>query len=80
MFADDTNLFFKHKVLPTLFQIINDELINISNWFKLNKLIKFKNNYIFFPLKSGNNDLTIFIDDIAFEQVLKSNFLGVIIT
>ena len=31
MFADDTNLFFKHKDLTTLFNIINAELSKISN-------------------------------------------------
>ena len=38
MFADDTNLFFKHTDLSTLYNIINTELSTISQWFKLNKL------------------------------------------
>ena len=31
MFADDTNLFFKHRNINDLYNIINDELI--SDWF-----------------------------------------------
>ena len=38
MFVDDRNLFFKNKDLSTLYSIINNELLQISQWFKLNKL------------------------------------------
>ena len=38
MFADDTNLFFKHQNVYTLYNIVNTELIKISKWFKLIKL------------------------------------------
>ena len=37
MFADDTNLFFEHGNINTLFQIVNDELIKINEWFSANK-------------------------------------------
>ena len=50
MFADDTNLFFTHKEIRNLFQIINQELENINKWFISNKLslnIK-KTKYSFF--------------------------------
>ena len=50
MFADDGNLFFSNTNLNLLYNIINDELSLISNWFKLDKLslnIK-KTNYILF--------------------------------
>ena len=33
MFADDTNLFFTHKDIRYLFQIVNQELENINQWF-----------------------------------------------
>ena len=83
MFADDTNLFFKHKNLHTLYTIINDELSKISAWFKLNKLslhIK-KTNYIIFqsstknPLNDSNFDICI--DGIKIEKALKTKFLRV---
>ena len=38
MFANDTNLFFKHKELGDLYTTINIELAKIVQWFKLNKL------------------------------------------
>ena len=47
MFVDDTNLFLTHKDISYLFQIVNQELENISKWFASNKLslnIKKKQN------------------------------------
>jgi hypothetical protein len=84
MFADDTNLFFKHNNITVLFDMINIELANISQWFKLNKLslnIK-KTNYILF--QGGNREknignLNIVIDNVKIERVEKTKFLGVII-
>ena len=50
MFADDTNLFFSNHDIKTLFQIVNQELINIHEWFKANQLSlnTGKTKYIFF--------------------------------
>jgi hypothetical protein len=84
MFADDTNLFFKHENLNTLYTIVNNELMRISKWFKLNKLslnIK-KTNFILFRnnnKKIAISNLSIKIDDVIIEQVIKTKFLGVII-
>ena len=51
MFADDTNLFFTHKDIRYLFQIVNQELENIKQWFVSNKLsLNIRKNKIFiFP-------------------------------
>ena len=38
MFADDTNLFFNHNDIKHLFTAVNDELVNIKDWFITNKL------------------------------------------
>ena len=38
MFADDTNLFYSHKDIKTLFHIVNTELVEVNHWFKANKL------------------------------------------
>ena len=38
MFADDTNFFFEHSNINTLFKTVNDELIKINEWFSANKL------------------------------------------
>ena len=49
MFADDTNLFFTHKDIRYLFQIVNQELENISQWFVSNKLsLNIKNKILIF--------------------------------
>ena len=37
LFADDTNLTLSHSNVSTLQQNINDELVKVSNWFKVNK-------------------------------------------
>ena len=37
MFADDTNLFYSHKNIKTIFQIVNSELL-VNEWFLGNKL------------------------------------------
>ena len=87
MFADDTNLFFRHKDKKALVNMVNVELTKISEWFKLNKLslnIK-KTNYIIFRSKYSKSDinatgnLNIFIDNVKIEQVHETKFLGVII-
>ena len=49
-FADDTNLFFSHNDIQTLTHTINSEMLELSDWFKANKLslnIK-KSNYVIF--------------------------------
>ena len=38
MFADDTNLFINHKDIKHLFVVVNNELVNINDWFSANKL------------------------------------------
>ena len=50
MFADDTNLFFSHRNISTLFLTVNNELHKTGEWFKANRLslnIK-KTKYTFF--------------------------------
>ena len=38
MFANNTNLFYEHKNVITLFATVNEELMNINDWFMVNKL------------------------------------------
>ena len=35
MFADDTNLFYSHKNIKALFQIVNSELKLANEWFSM---------------------------------------------
>ena len=37
MFVDDTNLFFNHKDITHLFTVVNNELVNIKDWFTATK-------------------------------------------
>ena len=38
MIADDTNVFFSHVNIKTLFNIVNNKLNKLNEWFKANKL------------------------------------------
>ena len=63
MFADDTNLFFIHKDIRYLFQIVNQEFENINQWFISNKLsLKMKKQKLIFPqTESKGKHYTSFI-------------------
>ena len=61
MFADDTNLFFSHKKLNNLFVTVNNELKNIHEWFKVNKLSLniSKTKDEFFQANHKSDDITL---------------------
>uniref|UniRef100_A0A3P9JDB1 Reverse transcriptase domain-containing protein n=1 Tax=Oryzias latipes TaxID=8090 RepID=A0A3P9JDB1_ORYLA len=82
LFADDTSVFYSHKDLDTLNNVVNDELDKISTWFKANKLslnIK-KTHFLLFGLKSNAMDFSfkIQIDNIPIKNVSCVRFLGVL--
>ena len=86
MFADDTNLFYSEKDITTLFEFVNNELININEWFKANKLSlnNIKTKYVLFhkPRKKANipDNLPILkINETIIERKQSLKFLGVII-
>ena len=37
LFAEDTNIFLRHKDLATLTRMVNQELSHVSSWFNANK-------------------------------------------
>ena len=83
LFADDTSLFYSHKDLNTITDVLNEELGKISIWFKSNKLslnIK-KSCFICFGLKPGfpNSSLKIEIDTIPLTNVHYTRFLGILL-
>ena len=62
LFVDDTNIFFSNKNSDYCFEIFNNELINISEWFKANKLslnLKKKHDILF--LAGGKSIAKIFL-------------------
>ncbi|XP_071959489.1 uncharacterized protein [Antedon mediterranea] len=84
IFADDTNVFFKHKDINLLINTLNTELSKLSDWFTANKLslntkktkfIEFRSMY----KKKDTNNYTLFINDVEIERVSKIKFLGVIL-
>ena len=57
MFADVTNLFFSHSNTNILFEKMNKELTNVSNWFNANKLsLNYKKTKFSFFHKSSKKD------------------------
>jgi len=38
LFVDDTNVFYSHRSLDHLMDLVNSELAAIANWFRANKL------------------------------------------
>ena len=86
MFADDTNLFFSHRNISTLFLTVNNELHKIGEWFKANRLslnIK-KTKYTFFHKNSVKYNMPLKLPglkvaDRAIERTNAINFLGVLL-
>ena len=83
LFADDTSLFYSHKDPNQLIRVMNCELSKISEWLKVNKLSLnvAKTNYILFrprqkPITVSD---TITLENIAFQQVEVTKFLGVLL-
>ena len=63
MFADESNLIFRHKDMRYLSQIVNQELENINQWFISNKLslnIK-KTKYSFFHKPSQKENIPLLL-------------------
>ena len=86
MFADDTNLFYSHKDLKILFQVINEELVKTNNWFKANKLSlnADKTKYTFFHKASVSDNIplklpVLKINNCVIKRENAIKFLGVII-
>ena len=78
LFADDTNIFFSDKS----FEILNNELINLSEWFKsINyRWIWEKTGYIVFGRRKKYSKNVLTIDDTVITRVISTKFLGVIIS
>lgn len=83
MFADDTCLLLSHSNIDTLIREANEELQNISKWFKVNQLslnIE-KTNFMIFSTKNKGDcqDIEVSIDGLKISQVNQIKFLGVIV-
>ena len=83
IFADDTNLFVSNNSLLALESLINDNLVNISNWLVANKLSLNvdKTNFVVFhpPQKKSNYAISLFIEGKVIKQEKYIKYLGVYI-
>ena len=86
MFADDTNLFYEHKNIIKLFATVNEELMNINDWFMANRLSLNvgKTRYSLFLKPSRVNDLSLKLPKLSINnQEIKrasyTKFLGVLL-
>ena len=86
MFADDTNLFFNHKNIKHLFTVVNNELVNIKDWFTANKLSLNleKTKYSFFHKPSKKDDIPLrlpklIINNYEIKREESIKFLGVLL-
>ena len=81
LFADDTSIFFSHKVLDSLCLTVNNELVKLTDWFFANKLsinVK-KSNYIIFRPRQKRQtfDIKVTLSNRDIIQVKETVFLGV---
>ena len=85
LFADDTTITYSHTDIISKFDLINNELQEVCNWFKANKLSvnASKTNYMLlgtWQKTSENNDnARIILDKTPLKRVDKTKFLGVTI-
>ena len=86
MFADNTNLFYEHKDLKTLFSLVNQELQKNNEWFEANilSLNVGETKYSLFHKPSRKDDLPLFLPRLLIkkhkvERVKSIMFLGVLL-
>ena len=70
IFTDDTNLFYFHKNIKTLFQIVNSELKLVSEWFLANKLsLNTKRKYVLFHKVTMFGSLSLQLLTMTFNNI-----------
>ena len=70
MLANDTNLFYGHNDLKTLFSLVNQELQKINKWFEANKLSLNveKTKYFLFHKPSRRDDLPLLLPKLLIKK------------
>ena len=82
MFADDTNIFIQGKDISQIQNDMNEEMIKISAWLKINKLSLNIDKTPFMLFKGKRKirkGIEIKIDDRIINQVSETKFLGIYI-
>lgn len=82
LFADDTTVYIQGQSIPEMVDILNDELIKISDWLISNKLT-FNPSKTFFMISSYTNindlNVNIRLKNNALKRISSIKFLGVTI-
>ena len=84
LFADDTNIFAKHKNTQNLMDIVNTELKCVASWLAANKLTLHpdKTKFILFhPARKQVNlrDINLSINGTNIDRVEHTKFLGIVV-
>ena len=83
LFADDTNILFRHTCLKQLNEVIQIEMNKITDWLNANKLSinTEKTKFILFRSKNKKlkDDIKISINNESIKQVKNTTFLGIVI-
>ena len=81
LFADDSNLFISHRNIDTLVEMVNSELILVSNWFRVNKLSLNlnKTKYMLFSNSTSELPDEVMINNVCIEKTDCLKFLGLVI-
>ena len=79
LFADDSNLFFSHPDPNILLRTVNDELKNVTQWIRANKLSLNlqKTKFMFFSNSLETLPGNIIFDDTPLDEVSSIKFLGI---
>ena len=86
LFTYDTNILYSHKDLSSKIDVVNEELEEVSNWFKANKLSvnASKTNFMILGTPKMTSTITqkdynITLNDTLLERVKFTKFLGALI-
>ena len=86
LFADDTTILYSHKDISSKVNMVNEELQEVNNWFKANKLSINASKTNFMTLGTphmtstkAREELNVMLDNTALERVKFTKFLGVLI-
>ena len=82
LFADDTSIYLKDKNLSALYDVMNEELVKVSNWLTANKLSLnvSKTTYILFKGKKKIRDIPqLYLFGNPISKVDSMKFLGILI-
>jgi hypothetical protein len=84
LFADDSNLFYSHKNIETLFTVVNEELKKVNEWFICNKLSLNvqKTKFSLFHKPSKTKEIPFILPNLLMNKTnikrqISVNFLGV---